>query len=171
LLHVFLCARRTRVGRPLVRPAALLRLDVYGGTGWHELSARTTTTTTTNSPATHQRGEAVLSVLPAGTHQLCTASCGRVGRTREGGVGEATKEREEAGLLAQHHHRGQIQQATATPPRLVTRASVVTSNRPRYSLRLKKSDVFDFQTSCLTDRLIQKFYVNYKINKSLLKYL
>jgi hypothetical protein len=132
LLHVFRCARRTRVGRPLVRPVALLRLDVDGGTGRHKLSARTTTTTTTtttNSPATHQRAEAVLSVLPAGTHQLRTASCGRVGRRREGGLGEATKEREGAGLLAQHHHRGQIQQATATPPRLVTRASVVTSKQ------------------------------------------
>ena len=34
-----------------------------------------------------------------------------------------------------------------------------------YSLGRKKSDVFDFQTSCLTVRLIQKFCVNYKINK------
>ena len=40
-----------------------------------------------------------------------------------------------------------------------------------YSLRPKISDVFDFQTSCLTIRLIQKFYVNYKINKLLLKYI
>jgi len=34
----------------------------------------------------------------------------------------------------------------------------------KYSLRPKKSDVFDFETSRLTIRLIQKFYVNYKIN-------
>ena len=39
------------------------------------------------------------------------------------------------------------------------------------SLSLKKSDVFNFQTSYLTVHLIQKFYVNYKINKLLLKYL
>jgi len=33
-----------------------------------------------------------------------------------------------------------------------------------YSLRSKKSDVFDFEISCLTVRFIQKLYVNYKIN-------
>jgi len=34
----------------------------------------------------------------------------------------------------------------------------------KYCLRPKKSDVFDFEISCLTVRLIQKFYVKYKIN-------
>jgi hypothetical protein len=35
----------------------------------------------------------------------------------------------------------------------------------------QNSDVFNFQTSCFTVHFIQKFYVNCKINKSLLKYL
>jgi len=37
-------------------------------------------------------------------------------------------------------------------------------NKAIYPLRPKKSDVFYFETSRLTVRLIQKFYVNYKIN-------
>jgi len=40
-----------------------------------------------------------------------------------------------------------------------------------YFLRLIKTNVFDFDTSYLTTRLIQNFYANYKINKSLLNYL
>ena len=48
------------------------------------------------------------------------------------------------------------------PPSLLITACAIT-----YSLRPKKSDAFDFQTSCLTVYLIQKIYVNYKINKSL----
>ena len=39
-----------------------------------------------------------------------------------------------------------------------------------YSLRLKKTDVFDFDKLYLIARL-QNFCVNSKINKSLLKYL
>jgi len=35
-----------------------------------------------------------------------------------------------------------------------------------YFLCLKKIDVVDFETLCLTARLIQIFCVNYKINRS-----
>ena len=44
------------------------------------------------------------------------------------------------------------------------------TTRP-YSLRLKKTVVVDFDQSCLTAHLIQNFYTNSKIDKSLLKYL
>jgi hypothetical protein len=40
-----------------------------------------------------------------------------------------------------------------------------------YSLRLRKIDVFYFDQSCLTARLLQIFCTNSKIDKLLLKYL